>query len=104
MTARSVHFGTSAIFVSLILAPPAPDQLAPIGAFLQESAPRDVPAICALVVDRDKVLFHPGAERDSRTLREDELFEPGRSALTAGGRQRLAGHEHGSVTYAARAV
>lgn len=39
--------------------------------------------------DRDKILFHPGAERESRTLREDELFEPGRSALTATGRQRL---------------
>jgi len=39
--------------------------------------------------DRDKVLFHPGAERESQTLREDELFEPGRSVLTAGGRQRL---------------
>ena len=31
----------------------------------------------------------PGAERESRTLREDELFEPGRSVLTADGRQRL---------------
>ncbi len=39
--------------------------------------------------DRDKVLFHPGAERDSRTLREDELFEPGRSVLTVAGRQSL---------------
>ena len=38
--------------------------------------------------DRDRVLFHPGAERDSRTLREDDLFEPGRSVLTAAGRQR----------------
>jgi phospholipid/cholesterol/gamma-HCH transport system substrate-binding protein len=39
--------------------------------------------------DRDRVLFHPGAERESRTLREDELFEPGRSVLTEPGRQRL---------------
>lgn len=39
--------------------------------------------------DRDRVLFHPGAERDSRTLREDELFEPGRAVLTANGRRRL---------------
>jgi phospholipid/cholesterol/gamma-HCH transport system substrate-binding protein len=39
--------------------------------------------------DRDKVLFHPGAERDSQTLREDALFEPGRSVLTAGGRRNL---------------
>jgi phospholipid/cholesterol/gamma-HCH transport system substrate-binding protein len=39
--------------------------------------------------DRDRVLFHPGAERDSRSLREDELFNPGRSVLTAQGRRRL---------------
>jgi len=39
--------------------------------------------------DRERVLFHPGAERDSRTLREDELFEPGRSVLTAQGRRKL---------------
>jgi phospholipid/cholesterol/gamma-HCH transport system substrate-binding protein len=39
--------------------------------------------------DRERVLFHPGSERDSRTLREDELFEPGRAALTAQGRTRL---------------
>jgi phospholipid/cholesterol/gamma-HCH transport system substrate-binding protein len=39
--------------------------------------------------DRDKVLFHPGAEREDQTLREDELFEPGRSVLTTAGRQRL---------------
>jgi phospholipid/cholesterol/gamma-HCH transport system substrate-binding protein len=39
--------------------------------------------------DRDKVLFHPGAERESRMLREDELFEPGRSVVTEAGRQRL---------------
>ncbi len=39
--------------------------------------------------DRDRVLFHPGAERDSRTLREADLFEPGRSVLTAAGRGRL---------------
>ena len=39
--------------------------------------------------DRDRVLFHPGAERDSQTLLSDELFEPGRSVLTAEGRQKL---------------
>ncbi|MHC5537610.1 OmpA family protein, partial [Singulisphaera rosea] len=39
--------------------------------------------------DRDRVLFHPGAERDSRTLREADLFEPGRSVLTTIGRQKL---------------
>jgi phospholipid/cholesterol/gamma-HCH transport system substrate-binding protein len=39
--------------------------------------------------DRDKVLFHPGAERESRTLREDELFEPGRATLITAGRKQL---------------
>jgi phospholipid/cholesterol/gamma-HCH transport system substrate-binding protein len=39
--------------------------------------------------DREAVLFHPGAERESRTLREADLFEPGRSVLTAQGRQNL---------------
>jgi len=39
--------------------------------------------------DRSRVLFHPGAERDARTLREDELFEPGRSVLTSGGQKKL---------------
>ncbi len=39
--------------------------------------------------DRDRVLFHPGAERDSQMLREADLFEPGRSALTALGRKKL---------------
>jgi phospholipid/cholesterol/gamma-HCH transport system substrate-binding protein len=39
--------------------------------------------------DRDRVLFRPGAERDSRTLRQDELFAPGRAVLTASGRARL---------------
>ncbi|GAC1468929.1 MAG: hypothetical protein NVSMB9_12100 [Isosphaeraceae bacterium] len=39
--------------------------------------------------DRDRMLFHPGAERDSRTLREEDLFEHGRSVLTASGRGKL---------------
>ncbi len=39
--------------------------------------------------DRDRVLFHPGAARDSQTLREDELFERSRSVLTAEGRRKL---------------
>ena len=39
--------------------------------------------------DRDRVLYHPGAERDSQTLRESDLFEAGRAVLTAGGRRRL---------------
>ena len=39
--------------------------------------------------DREKLLFRPGAERDGQTLREDALFEPGRSVLTADGRRNL---------------
>ena len=39
--------------------------------------------------DRDRVLFHPGAERDSITLTEVDLFEPGRAVLTARGRSKL---------------
>lgn len=41
--------------------------------------------------DRDRVLFQPGAERESRTLKTDDLFEPGRAVLTAGGQERLDG-------------
>ena len=40
-------------------------------------------------VDRERVLFQPGAQRNSRSFRADELFEPGRSVLTALGRTRL---------------
>ncbi len=39
--------------------------------------------------DRDRLLFHPNAERESRTLRQEELFEPGRAVLTAAGRHKL---------------
>ncbi len=39
--------------------------------------------------DRERVLFHPGAERDSRTVAGDDLFVPGRSVLTPMGRRRL---------------
>ena len=39
--------------------------------------------------DRDRVLFQPGSERQGRTLAESDLFEPGRSVLTAKGRARL---------------
>ena len=41
--------------------------------------------------DRDRVLYHPGAERDSQTLRESDLFEPGRAVLTTAGRHKLDG-------------
>ncbi len=39
--------------------------------------------------DRDRVLYHPNAERDCRTVREEDLFESGRAVLTAEGRSRL---------------
>ncbi len=40
-------------------------------------------------LDRERVLFQPGSQRNSRALRADELFEPGRSVLTPVGRTRL---------------
>jgi phospholipid/cholesterol/gamma-HCH transport system substrate-binding protein len=40
-------------------------------------------------LDRERVLFQPGAERKSRALHTDDLFEPGRSVLTQPGRTRL---------------
>jgi phospholipid/cholesterol/gamma-HCH transport system substrate-binding protein len=40
-------------------------------------------------LDRERVLFQPGAQRNSRALRAEELFEPGRSVLTPVGRTRL---------------
>jgi phospholipid/cholesterol/gamma-HCH transport system substrate-binding protein len=40
-------------------------------------------------LDRERVLFQPGAERKSRALHADDLFEPGRSVLTTPGRARL---------------
>jgi phospholipid/cholesterol/gamma-HCH transport system substrate-binding protein len=40
-------------------------------------------------LDRERVLFQPGAARNSRVLRADDLFEPGRSVLTPVGQTRL---------------
>jgi phospholipid/cholesterol/gamma-HCH transport system substrate-binding protein len=40
-------------------------------------------------LDRERVLFQPGAQRHSRAFRTDDLFEPGRSILTPVGRLRL---------------
>jgi phospholipid/cholesterol/gamma-HCH transport system substrate-binding protein len=40
-------------------------------------------------LDRERVLFQPGAERKTRALHADDLFEPGRSVLTNAGRLRL---------------
>ncbi|HZW29519.1 MAG TPA: OmpA family protein [Isosphaeraceae bacterium] len=40
-------------------------------------------------LDRERVLFQPGARRNSRALRAEDLFEPGRSVLTPLGRSRL---------------
>jgi phospholipid/cholesterol/gamma-HCH transport system substrate-binding protein len=39
--------------------------------------------------DRDRVLYHPGAERELQSLAESDLFEPGRAVLTGPGRKRL---------------
>ncbi|WZO99010.1 MlaD family protein [Isosphaeraceae bacterium EP7] len=39
--------------------------------------------------DRDRLLYQPGAERDSRSLPADDLFESGRAVLTARGRALL---------------
>lgn len=39
--------------------------------------------------DRDRVLFQPGAERESRTLPAASLFEPGNAILTSQGRTEL---------------
>jgi phospholipid/cholesterol/gamma-HCH transport system substrate-binding protein len=40
-------------------------------------------------LDRERVLYQPGAERHSRTLSTDDLFERGRSILTPVGQTRL---------------
>ncbi|HWE40055.1 MAG TPA: MlaD family protein [Isosphaeraceae bacterium] len=39
--------------------------------------------------DRDRILYQPGAERESRTLAAADLFEPNRAVLTAQGRRHL---------------
>ena len=39
--------------------------------------------------EREKVLYQPGSRRDSRSFRDEELFEPGRAILTPVGRTRL---------------
>ncbi len=40
-------------------------------------------------IDRERVLFQPGSQRNSRSLRADDLFEAGRSVITPYGRVRL---------------
>ncbi len=40
-------------------------------------------------LDRERVLFQPGSQRNSRSFRTDELFQPGRSVLTPVGQTRL---------------
>ena len=40
-------------------------------------------------LDRERVMYQPGSDRISRAIRTDELFQPGRSVLTAIGRSRL---------------
>jgi phospholipid/cholesterol/gamma-HCH transport system substrate-binding protein len=39
--------------------------------------------------EREKVLYQPGARKESRMFRADELFEPDRAILTPVGRTRL---------------
>ncbi|CAN5774325.1 hypothetical protein BH23PLA1_BH23PLA1_28920 [soil metagenome] len=39
--------------------------------------------------DRESLLYQPSADRESRTLQEAELFEPGRAVLTPRGQNRL---------------
>jgi phospholipid/cholesterol/gamma-HCH transport system substrate-binding protein len=39
--------------------------------------------------EREKVLYQPGSRRDTRLLRDEELFEPGRAIFTPVGRTRL---------------
>ncbi|WP_165227308.1 OmpA family protein [Aquisphaera insulae] len=39
--------------------------------------------------EREKILYQPGALKESRTLAADDLFEPGRAILTPTGRVRL---------------
>jgi phospholipid/cholesterol/gamma-HCH transport system substrate-binding protein len=40
-------------------------------------------------LERDRVLYHPGSERVSRSFRAEELFEAGRATLTPTGKTRL---------------
>ncbi len=40
-------------------------------------------------VDRERVLYQPGSRRNSRLLRDEELFEPGGAVLSPVGRTRL---------------
>ncbi len=40
-------------------------------------------------LDRERVLYQPGAQRHSRAFQVDDLFEPGRSILTPVGQTRL---------------
>ncbi len=39
--------------------------------------------------DKEKVLFHPGADRVARSFAAEDLFEPGRSVLTQAGQVQL---------------
>jgi len=39
--------------------------------------------------ERDRVLYRPGSAKESRSLRAEELFEPGRAVLTPVGKTRL---------------
>jgi hypothetical protein len=61
VTARCFEWWASALLLGLFLAPAAPGVPAALELFLRATVPRDVPAVCALLVDRDKVLFEAAA-------------------------------------------
>ena len=50
---------------------------------------KKVPYLGGLVEDPQALLVRPGHEKNRKWFREAELFEPGRAALTAGGRGKL---------------
>ena len=61
---RQAFIGAAAVLS--VSAVPACDQVTPLGRFLNESVPRDVPALTAVIVDRDHELFnHSVGMRDA---------------------------------------
>ena len=59
-------------------------------AFQQDAeAFKKVPLVGGYVEDPQALLVRPRYERNRKVFRADDLFEPGRAVLTAGGRERL---------------
>jgi len=59
-------------------------------AFQQDAeALKKVPLVGKYVEDPQGLLLRPGHEKNRKWFREAELFEPGRAALTSGGREKL---------------